>query len=205
MRDVRHIYFLVDACTSFAHALASDPDLRCARLSFTCTSLPRARTDTSSDYCATWPYIPRNLTLFSLDDYPPAWMYPSSHCTGTTGPLCKQCRDDGWPRPPGCENETERQTCDENGNEKSWNGYEKEIENEYENESEKLISSWTENSSWTEMVSWRELRKVHSPSIVQNESLNWNGELLHGHTSYEAWRLVSCVPEKPEHFEMPMI
>ena len=28
---------------------------------------------TSSDYCSTWPYIPRNLTLFSLDDYHPAW------------------------------------------------------------------------------------------------------------------------------------
>jgi hypothetical protein len=53
------------------------------------------------------PYIPRNLTLFSLDDYHPAWMYPSSHCSGTTGPLCKRCRDGGWPRPPGCDNETE--------------------------------------------------------------------------------------------------
>ena len=41
------------------------------------------------------PYIPRNLTLFSLDDYHPAWMYPSSHCSGTTGPLCKRCRDGG--------------------------------------------------------------------------------------------------------------
>ena len=27
----------------------------------------------SSDYSRSWPYIPRNLTLFSLDDYSPAW------------------------------------------------------------------------------------------------------------------------------------
>lgn len=42
---------------------------------------------TSSDYCMTWPYIPRNLTLFSVDDYHPSWMYALAaspthlHCT----------------------------------------------------------------------------------------------------------------------------
>jgi hypothetical protein len=34
---------------------------------------------TSSDYCMTWPYIPRNLTLFSMDDYHPSWMYELLH------------------------------------------------------------------------------------------------------------------------------
>ena len=51
---------------------------------------------TSSDYCGSWPYIPRNLTLFSLDDYHPSWMYPSS----------SKCLAGGWPRPAGCQNET---------------------------------------------------------------------------------------------------
>lgn len=30
----------------------------------------------SSTFSSTWPQIPHNLTLFSLDDYHPAWMYP---------------------------------------------------------------------------------------------------------------------------------
>jgi hypothetical protein len=53
---------------------------------------------TESDYVSTWPYIPHNLTLFSMDDYHPSWMYPSS-------PVSK-CRTSGFPRPAGCENET---------------------------------------------------------------------------------------------------
>jgi hypothetical protein len=52
---------------------------------------------TSSDYCGGWPYIPRNLTLISLDGYlHPSWMYPASH----------KCAVPGWPRPMGCDNET---------------------------------------------------------------------------------------------------
>jgi hypothetical protein len=32
---------------------------------------------TDSTYTSTWPYIPHNLTHFSLDDYHPQWMYPA--------------------------------------------------------------------------------------------------------------------------------
>ena len=53
---------------------------------------------TSSNWMATWPRIPRNLTLFSMVAYYPAWMYPSS-------PV-EKCRVGGFPRPAGCENET---------------------------------------------------------------------------------------------------
>jgi hypothetical protein len=48
-----------------------------------------------SDYVETWPYIPHNLTLFSMDDYHPAWMYPSA-------PVA-ECSKDGWPQPPHCD------------------------------------------------------------------------------------------------------
>jgi len=34
---------------------------------------------TESAYIGTWPYIPKNLTHFSVDDYHPSWMYPSTH------------------------------------------------------------------------------------------------------------------------------
>lgn len=51
---------------------------------------------TEADVVAMWPHIPRNLTLFSMDDYHPAWMYPSTHA----------CAKDGYPRPVGCSNET---------------------------------------------------------------------------------------------------
>jgi hypothetical protein len=59
----------------------------------------------SSDYSRSWPYIPRNLTLFSLDDYSPAWRYPScpSPCPS---PCYCPCKTGGFPRPKGCENET---------------------------------------------------------------------------------------------------
>lgn len=51
---------------------------------------------TEADVVALWPHIPHNLTLFSMDDYHPAWMYPSRHA----------CAKGGYPRPVGCENET---------------------------------------------------------------------------------------------------
>jgi hypothetical protein len=57
---------------------------------------PSCRYYTEADVVALWPRIPRNLTLFSMDDYHPAWMYASSH----------RCAPDGFPRPPGCANET---------------------------------------------------------------------------------------------------
>ena len=59
----------------------------------------------SSDYSRSWPYIPRNLTLFSLDDYSPAWRYPS--CPSPCPSPCDcPCRVGGFPRPPGCANES---------------------------------------------------------------------------------------------------
>ena len=56
----------------------------------------RRRYYTEADVVALWPHIPQNLTLFSMDDYHPAWMYASQHA----------CAKGGFPRPAGCENET---------------------------------------------------------------------------------------------------
>lgn len=57
-------------------ANASDQPPQSNRASAAAAHTPYMLYYTESDYVCTWPYVPPNLTHFSVDDYHPEWMYP---------------------------------------------------------------------------------------------------------------------------------